>query len=409
VVLILFIGLLGKPSSGKTTFLNAACLTSYKTADYPFTTIEAQPGTAYVRVKCVCKELGVTDNPRNSICIDGIRYVPINMLDVAGLVPDAWRGKGLGNKFLDDLRRADALIHVVDASGTTDAEGRRVEPGTWDPLEDVRFLEREVAMWLTQIIMRDWRRLTGRVRAERIPFAELMSERLSGLKIKKEHVIIAVKNAELGSKSPDKWSEEEEIYQFALELRKVAKPMIIAANKVDLPTAPKNVERLQRELKNEYIVIPCCAAGEYALRQLAEKGIIKYRPGDPDFEILKPDKLTSKAKEKLEKLREEVLHRYGSTGVQQVLDEAVFNLLKMIAVFPVEDTSRYTDHEGNVLPDVFLLPEGSTPRDLAYKIHTELGKTFIYAVDARTGIRLGEDYKLKNRDIIKIVSTARRR
>ena len=408
MVLILLIGLLGKPSSGKTTFLNAACLTSYKTADYPFTTIEAQPGTAYVRVKCVCKELGVTDNPRNSICIDGIRYVPISMLDVAGLVPDAWRGKGLGNKFLDDLRRADALIHVVDASGTTDAEGRRVEPGTWDPLEDVRFLEREVAMWLTQIIMRDWRRLTGRVRAERIPFAELMSERLSGLKIKKEHVILAVKNAELESKSPDRWSEEE-VYRFALELRKVAKPMIIAANKVDLPTAPKNIERLQRELKNEYIVIPCCAAGEYALRQLAEKGIIKYRPGDPDFEILKPDKLTSKAKEKLEKLKEEVLHRYGSTGVQQVLDKAVFNLLKMIAVFPVEDASRYTDHEGNVLPDVFLLPEGSTPRDLAYKIHTELGETFIYAIDARTGIRLGEDYKLKNRDIIKIVSAARRR
>jgi len=407
-VLILFIRLLGKPSSGKTTFLNAACLTSYKTADYPFTTIEAQPGTAYVRVKCVCKELGVVDNPRNSICIDGTRYVPINMLDVAGLVPDAWRGKGLGNKFLDDLRRADALIHVVDASGTTDAEGRRVEPGTWDPVEDVRFLEREVAMWLTQIIMRDWRRLTGRVRAERIPFAELMGERLSGLKINKEHIIIAVKNAELESKSPDKWSEEE-IYRFASELRKVAKPMIIAANKIDLPTAPKNVERLQRELKGEYIVIPCCAAGEYALRQLAEKGIIKYRPGDSDFEILKPDKLTSKAKEKLEKLREEVLHKYGSTGVQQVLDETVFNLLKMVAVFPVEDTSKYTDHEGNVLPDVFLLPEGSTPRDLAYKIHTELGETFIYAVDARTGIRLGEDYKIKNRDVIKIVAAARRR
>lgn len=404
----MLIGLLGKPSSGKTTFLNAACLTSYKMADYPFTTIEAQPGTAYVRVKCVCKELGVADNPRNSVCIDGIRYVPINMLDVAGLVPDAWRGKGLGNKFLDDLRRADALIHVVDASGTTDAEGRRVEPGTWNPVEDVRFLEREVAMWFTQIIMRDWRRLTGRVRAERIQFAELMSERLSGLKINKEHVILAVKNAELESKSPDKWSEEE-IYRFALELRKVAKPMIIAANKIDLPTAPKNVEKLQRELKDEYIIIPCCAAGEYALRQLAEKGIIKYRPGDSDFEILKPDKLTSKAKEKLEKLREEVLHKYGSTGVQKVLDETVFNLLKMVAVFPVEDASKYTDHEGNVLPDVLLLPEGSTPRDLAYKIHTELGETFIYAVDARTGIRLGEDYKIKNRDVIKIVAAARRR
>lgn len=404
----MLIGLLGKPSSGKTTFLNAACLTSYKMADYPFTTIEAQPGTAYVRVKCVCKELGVADNPRNSVCIDGIRYVPINMLDVAGLVPDAWRGKGLGNKFLDDLRRADALIHVVDASGTTDAEGRRVEPGTWNPVEDVRFLEREVAMWFTQIIMRDWRRLTGRVRAERIQFAELMSERLSGLKINKEHVILAVKNAELESKSPDKWSEEE-IYRFALELRKVAKPMIIAANKIDLPTAPKNVEKLQRELKDEYIIIPCCAAGEYALRQLAEKGIIKYRPGDSDFEILKPDKLTSKAKEKLEKLREEVLHKYGSTGVQRVLDETVFNLLKMVAVFPVEDASKYTDHEGNVLPDVLLLPEGSTPRDLAYKIHTELGETFIYAVDARTGIRLGEDYKIKNRDVIKIIAAARRR
>jgi len=171
----MLIGIVGKPNCGKTTFLNAACLTSAKVADYPFTTIEPNLGKAYVRKNCVCKELGVKDTPKNSLCIDGVRLIPIDLLDVAGLVPDAWKGKGLGNKFLDDLRRADALIHVIDASGSTDAEGKPVEPGSWDPLKDVKFLENEIAHWFNNIISRDWPKFARSLKAEKISFVEFRS------------------------------------------------------------------------------------------------------------------------------------------------------------------------------------------------------------------------------------------
>ena len=184
----MLIGIVGKPSAGKTTFMNAACMTSYKTADYPFTTIQPQPGVAYVRVQCVCKEFNVKDNPRNSVCIEGIRFVPINLLDVAGLVPEAWKGRGRGNQFLDDLRKADALIHVVDFSGSLDADGRPVAPGSWNPLEDIKFLEKEITMWMLGIIKSDWRKVTGKVKSSKEDFSKLLEIQLSGLGIRRHHI-----------------------------------------------------------------------------------------------------------------------------------------------------------------------------------------------------------------------------
>jgi len=396
----MLIGYVGKPSSGKSTFLNASCMTSVKTADYPFTTIQCNPGVAYVRHPCVCKELGVKDNPKNSLCINGERLIPINILDVAGLVPDAWKGRGLGNRFLDDLRRADALVHIVDASGSLDADGRPVEPGSWDPMEDVKFLDREITMWLVQILKKDWNKIIRLVETSKKPPAEVIEEKLSGLGIKKIHIVTGAKKAELNLEEIKKWRDEE-IYRFMDEVRKISKPMIIAANKIDKPTAEEGLKKLS---KAPYPVIPTSALAEYQLRKYAEKEIIRYTPGDSDFEILKPEKLSSKEKEVLEKIRELILKKYGSTGVQKVLQTLVFNILEMIAVFPVEDINTYTDHNGNVLPDVYLVKKGLTVKEFAYKIHSELGETFIHAIDARSKQRLGEEYILKDLDVIKIVS-----
>ncbi|MHA1238706.1 MAG: redox-regulated ATPase YchF [Candidatus Odinarchaeia archaeon] len=396
----MLIGYVGKPSSGKSTFLNASCLTSAKTADYPFTTIECNPGVAYVRHPCVCKELNAADQPRNSMCIDGTRLIPIRILDVAGLVPDAWKGRGLGNKFLDDLRRADALVHVVDASGSLDAEGRPVEPGSWDPLKDVKFLDREITMWFVQIVKRDWNKILRVARTTKQSPAEILEEKLAGLGIKKTHILMGAKRAEVSLENMHNWSDEE-IYQFMDQLRKIAKPMVIAANKIDKPSAEEGLKKLS---KCEYPVIPTSALAEYHLRKYAQQGIIKYTPGDSDFEIVKPEKLTPEERGVLEKIREQILKKYGSTGVQQVLQKIVFEVLEMIAVFPVEDINNYTDHKGAVLPDVYLVEKGTTVREFAYKIHTDLGETFIHAIDARSKQRLGEDYILKDLDIIKIVS-----
>lgn len=396
----MLVGIVGKPSSGKSTFMNAACLTTYKTADYPFTTIEPNPGVAYVRKECVCRELGVKDNPRNSLCVDGVRLIPINLLDVAGLVPDAWKGRGLGNKFLDDLRRADAFIHVVDASGSLDAEGKPVEQGSRNPIDDVMFLDREINMWLTQIIKRDWGRLARRVEAEKTPFAETLADRLSGLSITRTHILQAARKTKLNLEKPSKWSDDD-LYNFVDMVRRIAKPTLIAANKMDRPAAEEGLKRLKDV---EYPIVPTCSLAEYHLRKLAEGGVVKYRPGDHSFETITGDKLPEKDRTVLERIKTSIFGKYESTGVQEAIDKTVFELLKLIVVYPVEDAAKFCDHEQKVLPDSLLVPKGTNARELAYKIHTDLGETFIHAVDARTKQRLSESYELKDGDVIRIVS-----
>jgi len=323
------------------------------------------------------------------------------MLDVAGLVPDAYLGRGRGNQFLDDLSRADAFIHVVDTSGSLDAEGRDVEPGTWDPCHDVEFLEREINMWLVQILQRDWRRLSRRAETEKLKISTLLGEKLSGLQITESAIKTAIRDAQLQTDKPTAWSDND-LERFIQYLRRRAKPMVIAANKIDRPQATQHLESL-RHLTDE-VVIPCTAAGEFALRNLSEKGVISYQPGAASFEILTSDELSETELFQLHRLQEEILDKYGSTGVQQVLNTTVFDILQLIPVYPVEDAGKLSDHDGNVLPDVYLVPKGTTARQLAYKIHTELGDTFIHALDARTKKRLAETYELQTNDIIRIVA-----
>ncbi|RLE63709.1 MAG: redox-regulated ATPase YchF [Thermoprotei archaeon] len=396
------IGVVGKPNTGKTTFFVASTLVDAKIASYPFTTIDANRGVGYVRIECVCKDLGVKDTPVNSLCIEGNRFVPVELIDVAGLVPDAWRGRGLGNKFLDELRRASVLVHVVDASGGTDEEGRVIKPGTHDPIEDIIFLEREIDMWIFQILKRDWDRLVKYATISKERASKLISDKLSGLGITMESTERAMEELGLARKKLQEWSDDE-LLEFIHILRSFSKPMLIAANKSDIPEAEDNIKRMKKELK-DYIIIPTSAVSELALRKAAEKGLIKYLPGSEDFIILKEKELTQKQLKGLEYIRENVLKKWGNTGVQQAIDTAVLELLKYIVVFPVEDELRLTDHHGRVLPDALLMPMGSTARDLAYSIHTELGDKFIQAIDVRTKRRLGAEYRLKHRDVIKIVA-----
>jgi ribosome-binding ATPase YchF (GTP1/OBG family) len=396
---MLEIGLVGKPNTGKTTFFNAVTLADAPVAGYPFTTIDANVGVTYIRSKCPCTEFKVRCNPQNSTCVNGVRFVPIRIIDVAGLVEGAHLGRGLGNRFLDNLRMAAALVHVIDASGSTDAEGRPCPPGTHDPLQDIWFPEVEIALWLRGLLAKDWAKFARRAKYEQLDLVKVIAERLSGLGIKEKHVARALKEAGVDRSNPDKWSDDD-LLRFAVELRKASKPIIIAANKADLPEAEPNIERLRQK---GYMVIPTCSEAELLLRRASEKGLIRYEPGDGDFEILKPEALTEAQLKALE-LTRKLLRKWGSTGVQQVIDKAVYELLELIVVYPVEDENKLTDKKGNVLPDAFLVPRGTTARELAYLIHTELGDSFIYAIDARTKMRVGEDYVLKDRDVIKIVA-----
>ncbi len=399
----LTVGIVGKPSSGKTTFLNAACLTNAKVSEIPFTTIEPNKGVTYIKTDCVCKELNVSDNAKNSFCIDGFRFIPINLLDVAGLVPDAHKGKGLGNKFLNDLIIADALLHIVDITGALDKSGKMVSIGENDPYEDILFLENEIDLWFKEIIEReDWKRFTKGILSEKKKIVDALHERLSGIKINKKEIILALKNSKLETINPLAWTAQD-ILMFSKKLRKISKPIIIIANKIDKEISEKNLN----ELKSKYSgpIFPCSALAEQVLRKYHEDKVIEYLPGSTDFKILNQQKLSSKEFETLKKIKDKILRPYQGTGIQKVLNFATFNVSNQICVYPVSDINTYSDNKNNVLPDAFLVEKGTLLRDFVRdKIHSDLAKNFIFGIDARTKKRLGENYELKHNDIIKIVT-----
>jgi ribosome-binding ATPase len=400
----MLVGVVGKPNVGKSTFFAAATLKDVPIADYPFTTIKPNVGVAHLMMKCVCKEVGVTDAPRNSICRDGVRLVPVKLVDVAGLVEGASLGKGLGNQFLDDLRQADALIHVVDASGSTDIEGRKVPPGTHDPVGDIAMVENEFDLWMYGILKKDWEKATRSLEQTGGKIVEHLAERLSGLSVTFADVEQVVLRLHLRTEKPSSWTDDQ-LMQFVIETRKLTKPSLLAANKADLPTSLPNIERLKQTGR---VVVPCASEAELLLRRAAEHGLVRYFPADPSFFIPEPQKLTSAQSNALKMVDEKVMKVFGGTGVQDAINRAFFDLLKAIVVFPVEDESKLTDKDGRVLPDAFIMRGGSTALDLARTVHSELAEGFLYAIDARSGKRLSADHALKNRDIVKIVSSGKR-
>jgi ribosome-binding ATPase YchF (GTP1/OBG family) len=394
------LGVVGKPNVGKSTFFSAATLAPAQIANYPFTTIEPNRGVAYVRHRCPHLDLGVPCNPNNAPCQDGTRLIPVELLDVAGLVPKAHEGRGLGNKFLDDLRQASALVHVIDASGATDFDGNTVPSGSHDSLEDVRFLEEELAHWIAGILSRNWEKEARRADLEEVPPERMLYDRLTGLGFSEPQIHLAVRDSALDEKMA-RWTHEDFV-RLAHHLRRRGKPMILAANKADV-AAKEQLERLSRV--EGYRSVPTSSEYELALRRAAGARLIAYDPGAPSFRILDPSKLTAAQAKGLERVKA-FLDVHGTTGVQACVEEAIYKLLDLIVVFPVEDETKWTDKKGNVLPDAFLVPRGSTAVDVAFKVHTDLGKHFIRAIDARTKMVVGRDHRIQDGDVIKIVAKA---
>ncbi|MBD3390329.1 redox-regulated ATPase YchF [Candidatus Micrarchaeota archaeon] len=380
----LSIGVVGKPNAGKSTFFSALTMAEAKIASFPFTTLDPNIGVGYVRKQCPHNEKGKACNPRDSYCRNGIRFVPVRMLDVAGLVPDAHKGKGLGFKFLDDLASADALIHVVDASGKTDLQGNPTE--NHNPIEEVKFLQKELLHWVLSIMERNWKK----VRTRNI---NTLSSMLSGLKIPPSKIEDAARRLSLETERID-WSTEEKL-AFSGEILK-AKPILVVLNKFD---QAQNREGLLKEF-SALEAVPASSLFELTLKKADFSGAIEYIPGSSSFKTKDVSKQQGKALEKISAY----LEKQGNTGVQQALERLIYDRISRIVAFPVEDENEWADQKGNILPNAFLMPRGSTPLDLAERIHTDIAGNFVAALDARKKTRLAKDYQLKDCDIIKVFS-----
>ncbi len=394
----MLIGVVGKPNVGKSTFFKAATLADAEIANYPFATIKPNEGVGYVKVKDPAKQFGKTSNPRDGFTAGDFRFIPVQLIDVAGLVPGAHEGKGMGNQFLDDLRQADVLIHVIDISGSTNEKGEPVDLNTYDPAEDVKFLEVELDMWYLNILKKGWDKFARTIQQEKKEIKTALAKQLSGLKVTEEMIDATIQTLNLNKEKPKEWTEND-LKNIAIELRKQTKPMVIACNKIDLPQAKENLKKLQQQFPN-YPFIPCSAESELALRQAAKADLINYIPGEADF--TDKNELNPKQKEALTFIKQNILQPHHTTGVQDTLNHAVFNLLKYLAIFP--GGSKLEDKDGNVLPDCFLLPPNSTALDFAYKLHTDFGKNFIRAIDIKTKRTVGKEHPLQHGDIIEIAA-----
>ncbi len=399
------IGLIGKTNTGKTTFFNSSTLSSDEISTYPFTTKKSSTSVGYAITLCVHPEFNVIDNPNNSRCEDGWRYIPIELIDLPGLIKDAWKGKGLGNQFLSIASQSDALLHVVDASGSIDATGKITETGSGDPVSDFADIEEELNMWYQKILEGNRDRLQKIIKSGD-DHVDALTELYQGVGVKRNHVKEALKTSGLEEKDIENYDMQDS-KKFASYLRKISKPTLIVANKIDVKGADKNFERL-RERYNDMIVIPASADSELTLRRAEQKNLIKYSPGSEKFDILQTNELNQKQKEALNFIQSDIMGEYMRTGVQFAINVTVFKLLKMNSVYPVAFPEKLSDKKGRVLPDLVLLKDGATVTDLAKEIHSDLTKGLLYAKDLRYNLRVPTNYQLRDRDVICLISASKK-
>ena len=418
------IGLVGKPNVGKSTYFSAATLAKVDIANYPFCTIEANVGVAFLAAPqaCPCKDLrerlesdgrleptsqddprqGSICEPRTGTCVAHIRLVPTFLVDVAGLVPGASEGRGRGNAFLSDLANCDALIQVVDAAGLTDIEGNpiaAVDDVEASLKEETAFLTAELDSWIHSILDDGWSRGSRRVQAEgEKGLTTFLHERFTGLGANLSHVLQALdgfRNQWGDIDNPWMWPEER-VHSLAFYLRQQLFPIHIAANKADSAKGTP-----WDAIQSNSMIQPTMADMELALRRADSSGMISYSPGSDTFEIVDESKLNPAQINALDSMKEKLVQS-GGTGVAELLSRVLFDALDHVVVYPVADETAWKDGEGRILPDAFVVPNGIEAKALAYKVHSDLGDGFIKAVDSRTRRIVGSEHECGDNDVIKI-------
>lgn len=394
-----------------------------KVGNYPFTTIEPNTGVTYYRAPCPCvaHDKKAECCPKYGRCEDGVRFIPVRLLDVAGLVPGASEGKGLGNKFLNDLREADVLLHILDASGTTNEKGEATVG--YDPINDAEWLHGEVHAWIYNNLWGRWGSVARKHTATKSSVANTLQLQLSGYGANGSTVNRTLD--EMGVRDPVDLSDwgEDQVHSLVDAFLKVRFPTLLLLNKADQGgETDRNIARIVERYDASRCFVSSAAA-ECFLKICKQKGQIRYTVGDRNFETLYDIQddldfrkmrgedvseletaigslvaLDGKTKKRLEKIRDMVMFRYGGTGVWGAVQAAV-ETQKPVVVYPVRSLTNFsTEAEGRgVFGSAMILRAGSTVRTaVGHTCHGML-ELFQYGElleEGDTRRRVGEDFVL---------------
>eukprot|EP00873_Tetraselmis_striata_P034076 jgi/Tetstr1/454340/TSEL_004018.t1 len=357
------IGLVGKPSAGKSTFFNAGTdprneQAAARVAAFPFTTITPNTGTGYFATPCPCTRVGIpavrcqaagghvaplpatgAECAHSTVAAPGFsealpagsipwRHAKITLKDVAGLVPGAYQGRGRGNAFLNDLCGADVLMHIVDVSGSTDSEGCATAAGEGsDPADEICWLRHELHCWVFSNLRQKW--ATVLRRPERLPSL------LSGYHASKGMLEAVLSKCGVDARRPEslasvKHWDEAQVHSLVAHFLRTRFPILLVLNKADVGGAEARVAAVRASHSREPSVAVSAESEAWLCRARA-KAQVQYVSGAPTCRLLCQDQAVVA---RLRQIEANVLHKFGSTGVQAALSAAV-SLRPPALAFPV--------------------------------------------------------------------------
>ncbi|MCL4350477.1 MAG: 50S ribosome-binding GTPase [Candidatus Thermoplasmatota archaeon] len=377
------VGIAGKPNAGKSTLFSAMTGTTVAIGDYQFTTTETTRGVSYIVTKCPHLELKHECSPKHGKCFSGRRYVPVDVLDIPGLIEGSGQGKGMGNQFMDSIRGASAMINLINPFNQ-EKERIPVDQLTNEAQE----VENEIIIWFASRLGSEWEKFCRKVSHMNGPLEEKLIQKVGFFGIGQPE-IRKILNSGNFPELLNSWGNDE-MTEFSRTAMTVIRPMERVVNKGDLiHDTSELINSGLRVISADY---------ELSIQRAYSLGLII------DMDSIEP---TPKANEKqslaLEKIRNE--YRAGKlVRIQDVLTDLVKNRMENIVVYPVYDDGKWCDKDGNILPDAFIMKKGETALDLAFAVHTDIGNGFIRAVDGRTRMILGKTHELKDSDVIRVVS-----